>query len=176
VTNTMLYLVEALHSVLRARSGTKKSGHWVVFETMIDRVDIIAVAYAWSQRSVSHFMSNYGNTARSSVFYRSNFKDDFGNFDFKFLPRPQICHFIHKYLPLIDEHNKKMQNVLGLERKWPTKDCWFRLLVTIVGMCVVDMQRLYRHEKTHTIDCCAGSLLMRRPSSSVLVISFVVIW
>jgi hypothetical protein len=83
----------------------------------------------------------------SSVAYQSAFEDDFGNVNYKFLPRPQLAHSIFEYLPLIDEHNKQHQAVLGLERKWPTKCCWTRLVVTMVGMSVVDMQRLYRSEK-----------------------------
>ena len=50
---------------------------------------------------------------------------------------------MYDYLPLIDEHNKQWQNVLHLEKKWPTKNCWFRLLVTLVGMSVVDLYRIY---------------------------------
>ena len=32
-----------------------------------------------------------------------------------------------------------------LERNWDTKDCWFILLTTIVGISVVDMHRWYRN-------------------------------
>jgi len=46
---------------------------------------------------------------------------------------------------LIDEHNKQRQNLLNLERCWPTRDCWFRLVATLVGMSVVDMHRWYRN-------------------------------
>jgi hypothetical protein len=79
--------------------------------------------------------------------YESNFEDEFGNVSSKFLPRTHISHFLYKYLPLIDEHNKQRQSVLGLEQKWPTQCCWARLVITLTGMCVVDMHRLYRSEK-----------------------------
>jgi hypothetical protein len=36
---------------------------------------------------------------------------------------------------------------LGLERKWPTRNCWFRLLTTLLGMSIVDMHRFYRNLK-----------------------------
>ena len=56
--------------------------------------------------------------------------------------------WVYDFLPLIDEHNKQRQNILGLEMKWPTKCCWFRLLVTLVGMSVVDLYRIYlNHDK-----------------------------
>jgi CDP-diglyceride synthetase len=64
-TNTVLYPMEALHSVLWARFGNKKAGHWVVFKIMIVGVYLISVAYAWSQRGVSYFVSSCGNTATS---------------------------------------------------------------------------------------------------------------
>ena len=37
-----------------------------------------------------------------------------------------------------------------MERNWATKDCWFRLLTTIVGMTVVDMHRWYGNLKSCT--------------------------
>jgi hypothetical protein len=131
-TNTMIYPMEALHSVLRAWFGNKKVGHWVVFKTMIAYVDQ-TVAHHWSQYGVSYFMTICGNTATSSVLYMNNLQDDVRNVDYKFLPRPQICYFIYDYVSIIDEHNKKLKHVLGLERKRPTKDRWFRLIITIVG-------------------------------------------
>ena len=56
---------------------------------------------------------------------------------------------LYEYLPLIDEHNKQRQSILNMERKWCTKDCWFRLLTTMTGMCVVDMHRWYRNVKAN---------------------------
>ena len=65
----------------------------------------------------------------------------------KEINRPKILYALHEYLPLIDEHNKQRQSMLNMERKWCTKDCWFRLLTTMTGMCVVDMNRWYRNVK-----------------------------
>lgn len=63
------------------------------------------------------------------------------------MSRPKLAHLLYDYLPLIDEHNKQRQKILGLERKWPTRNCWFRLLTTLIGMCLVDMHRIYRNKK-----------------------------
>ena len=54
-----------------------------------------------------------------------------------------FADLLYDFLPLIDEHNKQRQNILNLERCWPTRNVWFRLIVTIVGMSVVDFHRLY---------------------------------
>ena len=75
--------------------------------------------------------------------YTSYFEDDYGNVSSKELCQPKIAHLLFDYLPLIDEHNKQQQKILGLEMKWPMRNCWFRLLTTLVGMCMVDLHQLY---------------------------------
>jgi hypothetical protein len=86
----------------------------------------------------------------------SPYEDDWGSsIQYKRLNRPQIAHFLYKYLLLIDKHNEQLQNLLILERKWCTKDdprehkwctkyCWFQLVTTLVGMSGVDMHHWYR--------------------------------
>jgi hypothetical protein len=76
--------------------------------------------------------------------YRSYFEDDYGNIGSKQISHPELAHLLYDYLPLFDEHNKQWQNILGLERKWPKRNYWFCLLTTLMGMCIVDMHRLYR--------------------------------
>ena len=103
------------------------------------------MAYAWSQKGISYILSTCGSTEPSPNMYKSYFEGDFGNVSYKELNRPSIAHLLFDYLPLIDEHNKQRQNRLALETKWPTRCCWFRLLTTLIGMCVVDLHRLYKH-------------------------------
>ncbi len=71
--------------------------------------------------------------------YHTHFTDDFGNVTFKELPHPSIAHFYFELCPLIDNHNKDKQGILCLEDCWPTKNPWFRLVTTLIGMSVVDM-------------------------------------
>jgi hypothetical protein len=110
-------------------------------------VKVFALAYAWSQFGVSYFLSTCGKTAPHEVKYMSHFKDDFGNVVHKEINRPEVCHFVYEYLPLIDEHNKQRQNLLNLEQCWCTKDLCMQLLTTTLGMCVVDMHLWYRNKK-----------------------------
>jgi hypothetical protein len=137
----------ALHAILKSRCGSKFSGRWVVMTTTIAGIEMLVLAYSWRQRGVPYFWLTCGNTAMSSVAYRSTFEDDFGNVDYKFLPRPQLAYFVFEYLPLIDNHNKQHQSILGLEGKWLMKCCWSWLVVKMAGMSIVDMHRLYRSEK-----------------------------
>ena len=58
--------------------------------------------------------------------------------------RPSIVDMLYDFLPLIDEHNRQRQHELGLETSWPTTRAWFRLLATVVGVCVVGLHYLYK--------------------------------
>jgi hypothetical protein len=144
--------MEALHAVLKARFQDRPAGHWVVFHGVISGVKVMAIAYAWSQRGVSYKISTCGSTETHHIKYRSTFEDDFGNIDYREINRPKVSHFLYDYLPLIDEHNKQRQNLLNLERCWCTKDCWFPLLTTLLGMCVVDMHRWHRNKRHVDLD------------------------
>jgi hypothetical protein len=142
--HTTLFPKRPLQAILRARHDTRPAGHWVVMKTKICDVDIIAIAYAWSQSSTAFFVSTCGVTAPAKESYNTSFEDEYGQTQTKTIPRPEICDFIYRFLPVIDNHNKSRQHLLGLERKWPTTCCWFRLFVTLVGCSVVDLMRLYR--------------------------------
>ena len=138
--------MEVLFAILKARHGSHPAGHWVVMKASISGVPILAIAYAWSQKGVSYFVSTCGSTEPSDIKYESKFEDAWGNTGFKLIDRPQLCHFLFEYLPLIDEHNKQRQSILALEKRWLTKDPWLRLVTTLVGMSCVDMHRLFRHQ------------------------------
>jgi hypothetical protein len=143
--NKTLFPMQQLFAVLKARYGNKPAGHWVVFKTTISDLKIFALAFAWSQRSVAYMVSSCGLTSPHEIKYLTHFEDEFGNVNFKEIERPAVAHFLYEYLPLIDEHNKQRQSILNLERCWLTKDPWFRLLTTLLGMSVVDCHRWHRH-------------------------------
>ena len=65
------------------------------------------------------------------------------------IPWPHLLEWVYNYLPLIDEHNKQWQSSLWLEKKWPTKNCWFHLLITVVGMSAVDLHHIYLNHNKH---------------------------
>jgi hypothetical protein len=157
--NHDFYPMGALHAVIKARFGTKIAGHWVTMMKTIAGVKMMDMAYAWSQKGISYFLSTCGSIEVSSVLYRSAFEDEFGNVDYEFLPRPQIAHFTFEYLPLIDEHNNQQQAVLGLDQKWRAQCCWTHLIVTLIGICAVNMQHLYRSEKKLRNRIMCGQIL-----------------
>ena len=44
-------------------------------------------------------------------------------------------------------HNQNRQGTLALEKKWNTRDCWFRLFTTLVGMCTIDALKMLNYFK-----------------------------
>jgi len=153
--NQSWFPMKALYAVLKAQFKDLPAGHWVTMITAISGVKVVAMAYAWSQIGISYILSKYGSTEPSDKLYMSYFEDDFRNVSSKEVSHLKLAHLIYDYLPLINEHNKQRQKILGLERKWPTRSCWFRLLTTLLGMCVVDMHQIYRNlknERYHDVD------------------------
>ena len=142
--HTDFYPKEVLLGILRARYPTKAAGHWVEMTAVINGTDILALAYAWSAKGVSFFVSTHGQTHPHPLMYKTWFEDDYGNAMCKDLPRPEIVHAFYDLAPLVDEHNQQRQGILGLERKWLTKNCWSRLNTTVLGQSVVDLQRYVR--------------------------------
>ncbi len=115
----------------------------------ISGVDLFFLAYAWSNKRAVYLVSTCGTTVQHEIPYHSNFTDDFGNVTFKEIPRPSIAHFYFELCPLIDNHNKDRQGILGLEDCWPTKNPWFRLFTrTMIGMSVVDLHRWDRNKRS----------------------------
>jgi len=146
--NTDLFPMMAIHSILKARYGERLVGHWVVFQGKISEEQLWAISYAWSHSTTSYFVSTCGSMHPADVCYETHYKNEFGTICMRSIACPQLLSWVYVYLPLIDEHNKQHQNLLALKRKWPTKNCWFRLLVTLVGMSVVDLYWIYlNHDK-----------------------------
>ena len=140
--------MKVLLSVLRARHPRRPAGHWVVMKTVLAGVDLYVMVYAWSQKRTCFVVSTCGKTIRHSVDYRAKFADQFDNTSANEYPRPAILHQLFHFLPLIDETNKERQSALALEKKWPTKNCWTRVITSLVGKCVVDLMRFDRHKRS----------------------------
>jgi hypothetical protein len=104
---------------------------------------LIAVGYAWSHSSTNYFFSTCESTNPEKTSYSAHFEDEFGTVAVKHIPQPSIKERFYNFLPLIDEHNEHTQSLLWLEKKFPTRSFWFHLLTTSVGICVVDIYRVY---------------------------------
>ena len=143
--NCKYFPMKVLHAILSARHGERPAGNWVVMSCTIAGVDIKAIAYAWSKKGVSYFVTTCGSTEKSTHPYESKFENEFGRSDSREIGRPELLHMYYQYAPLIDQHNKERQGTLRLEKKWPTRDAYFRLIATLLGQATVDMYRFKRH-------------------------------
>jgi len=107
---------------------------------------VTVMVYAWSNSSVTYLVTNCDTTTTHPIPYCTKFIDEH-NEAFHDVDCPSVAHFIFQFLPLIDEHNKQRQGILGLERKWLTKNCWNRVVTTLLGQSVVDMHRWDRYQR-----------------------------
>ena len=141
--------LDIIKRILQSRNTKgNRAGRHVVMKANISGVDLFLLAYAWSNKRAAYIVSSCGTTVTHEIPYRSHFTDDYGNVTFKEIPRPSIAHFYFELCPLIDNHNKDRQGILGLEDCWPTKNPWFRLITTLIGMSVVDLHRWDRNKRS----------------------------
>lgn len=132
--------LQVIQRIMRARNiEGRAAGKHVVMKATISGVPLFLLAYAWSNQRAAYIVSSCGTTVEHEIKYRTHFSDENGNVVFKDIPHPSIAHFYFELCPLIDNHNKDRQSVLALEDCWPTKNPWFRLVTTLIGMAVVDM-------------------------------------
>jgi hypothetical protein len=81
--------------------------------------------------------------------YLARWPDEFGNLQSKEIRRPEVIANYFKNSNCIDSHNHVRQKELGLEMKWRTTNCWFRLATTMFGITVTDSWRALKHHKQH---------------------------
>jgi len=70
------------------------------------------------------------------------YTDDFGNLCSREVDRPSVISHFFGDSNTIDSYNKAWQANLALEKKWLTKDPWFRLTTTLIGINVTDAWKL----------------------------------
>jgi hypothetical protein len=84
--NVNYFPMRVLYKILIARHGSKPVGHLVVMQTAMAGVELITIAYAWSQKGVAYMISLCGTMVMHELPYLSCYEDDFGNVQEKELP------------------------------------------------------------------------------------------
>jgi len=108
--------MQVIQRVMRVRNRQGcPAGRHAVMKAIICGVDLFLLAYAWSNKRMAFIVSSCGTTVVHEIPYRTHFTDDFCNVTFKELPHPSIAHFYFELYPLINNHNKDRQGILGLE-------------------------------------------------------------
>ena len=110
-------------------------------DTMI--VDLIAVGYRYSRKTILYFvMSKNAGTTYAGFPYSMKYTDPHGNLCERLVERPDCISRFFDDSNVIDSHNHVRQSELALETKWHTKDAFFRLVTTLIGMTVTDAWKL----------------------------------
>ena len=132
-------------------------GSYLVMEGEIDGDVLYAVGYKYCKAKTLCFLFTEGaSSTEPGEPYRANWKDENGNSMFRDIPRPECCARYFLDCNIIDVLNQMRQKELRLEKYWVTHDGFFRLIVTVFGICVVDVWNGYKHHlaKNHRHKKC----------------------
>lgn len=85
------------------------------------------------------------STVEGRTPYIAMFKDKYGNNDQRHIPRPAAAERYFTHANKIDVHNHHRQHILGLELLWDTRDGFFRINTTCMGITLTDAWRLFTY-------------------------------
>jgi len=122
--------------------------HIVLKGTTKDEVNLIALGYRYSRKTILHFVltENSGGTCQGEP-YEMKYTDNYGNICTRYVDRPEVVSSFFATSNVIDTHNQLRQDLLQLEKKWLTKNPYFRLATTMIGINVTDTFLLACHHK-----------------------------
>ena len=114
-------------------------GKWALCETNIDGVGIVCAGYKYNAKKTLFFAWPKG-AARCvpGEPYIATFVDGTGNRVAREVMRLSVLSRYFAYANVVDVHDQYRQDCLDLEYTWVTKDCWFRLFTTILGVVITD--------------------------------------
>ena len=112
--------------------------------------DLIAMGYRHNSKVTLCFvMTKNAGSARKGSPYEMKFTDSHGNVHVRLVDRPSAMSEFFEDSNLVDKHNQSRQHELGLEKKWETRDPYFRLTTTVIGMNAIDAWNLSRYHTLH---------------------------
>jgi len=108
-----------------------------------NNVDLIATGYRYSRKTILFFiMTANAGSCLHGIPYDMKYTDPYGNLCIRNVDRPDFISRFFADSNTIDSHNHVRQSELGLEKKWHTKDPYFSLNTSLIGMCVADAWKL----------------------------------
>ena len=122
--------------------------HIVLKSTTSDEVNLVAVGYRYSRKTILHFVmtENAGSTSEGEP-YEMKYTDGYGNICTRMVDRPEVISNFFATSNVIDTHNQLRQDLLQLEKKWLTKNAFFCLTTMLIGVNVTDAFLLANHHK-----------------------------
>ncbi len=123
-------------------------GVWIVLQSTYQGVPLVAIGYRYSTRTTLHFVAtkDAGSTSKDDP-YHMKYTNDWGNGHIHDVDRPDLISKFFESSNIIDKHNQAGQAELALKKHWLTKNPYFRLHTTLIGMNVVDCYKLADHHK-----------------------------
>jgi hypothetical protein len=89
-------------------------------------------------------MTKGAGSTKPGVAYQAHYNDPFGNQCTRDVLRPQVISDYFECSKAIDIANRVRQSELALEKLWLTKNCWFRLDTTFLGIVATDCYHALR--------------------------------
>jgi hypothetical protein len=131
-----------------ALKDTPGGVHIVLKGTTRDEVSLVAIGYRYSCKTVLHFIltENAGDSGPGDP-YEMKYTDTYGNICTRYVDCPQVISKFFASSNVIEPHNQLRQDLLQLEKKWLTKNPFFRLATTLTGINVTDTYLLANYHK-----------------------------
>jgi hypothetical protein len=108
-------------------------------------VELLAIGYKYNSRKVLCFVcTKDAGPTTSGVAYQAKWTDEYGNVRARPVERPEVISRYFYYSDVVDSHNHARQALLGLEKKWATQNCWFRLDCTFIGVTLTDAWKAFK--------------------------------
>jgi hypothetical protein len=113
---------------------------------------LLACGQKHDSRKVPCFVctKDAGPTA-DGVAHQAKWTDERGNARACPVEQREVISQCFKHSDVVDSHDHARQALLGLEKKWATQNCWFRLDCTIVGITVTDAWKAFKIGAPHQI-------------------------
>jgi hypothetical protein len=124
-------------------------GCWITMKGKGPRgTDLLALGYKYNIKRVLKFVATAdAGSTQAGVLYDMKFCDAFNNVCVRKVERPAIVSQLFDDSNCIDSHKNVRQFELALEKRWFTRDPFFRLDTTLTGMTVTDVWRLSQYHK-----------------------------
>ena len=127
------------------------SGSHLVLSGQVDGQILYFVGYKYNSKKVLLFLcSENSGLFTEGEPYLAKFPDHNGNVMHRKVPRPSVISEYFGVSNAVDRHNHLRQAELKLEKHWVTKDPWFCINTTAVGMTVTDAFLLAKSQSNNS--------------------------
>ncbi len=128
-------------------------GNWCVLKTTIqldgnedgldqDPLTIFALGYKYCYSKVLCFvMDATVGSVRPGNPYKACYWSKEGAKTIKYIPRPKVLNQFFGMIGTVDAHNLARQGTLKLEKRWRTRNPYFRIFTSFLGVCITDSWR-----------------------------------